>query len=234
MRHSNPLDAFAPGLTLFQRHVNLCLTAGIICVVVNGAVQVPAIVLELAQGGNSPRLDQTVELIENGTADDQLWLLLNWMTMFIHGCASGVLSLGLTQIGLKLLDGEEATIEDIIPAFTQLPGAFAAATIVTVLSTLGLLMCCVPGFFVFGLLMYWPAIMQDQKVGGLVALTRSVSLALTMPKEHCLAGALLMAMLGAGYQCCGLPVIFIGPMTALIVATSYRNAVPKPTPVVPV
>jgi hypothetical protein len=42
-----------------------------------------------------------------------------------------------------------------------------------------------------------------------------------------LAGALLLVMWVAGYQCCGLPVVFLGPMSAMIVATSYRKLVPK-------
>jgi hypothetical protein len=227
MQYPNPLDAFSPGLSLFQRHMNLCLGAGFICLLVSGAVQIPAIVLDIAQGGDPPGLDKTIEIVEHGSGDDQVWLFLNYMTLFLHGCTSGVLSLGLSRIGLKLLDGEEATLEDMIPSFTQLPGAFVAASTVAVLSTLGFVMCCVPGVFVFGLFMYWPAIMVDQGVGSLAALSRSGSLAMKMPKEHCLAGALLLVMWVAGYQCCGLPVVFLGPMSAMIVATSYRKLVPK-------
>jgi hypothetical protein len=227
MRFPNPLDAFSPGVNLFQRHLNLCLGAGAVCLIVNGAVQVPGFVLDIAQGGDAPGLEKTVEIAANGAGHDQLWLILTYMTIFLQGCTGGVLSLGLSRIGLKLLDGKEATIEDMIPSFDQLPGAFVAATTVAVLSTLGLLMCCVPGMFLFGLFMYWPAIMVDQGVGSLTALARSAAIAMKMPKEHGLAGALLLVMWVAGYSCCGLPAVFLAPMSAMIVARSYRNYVPE-------
>jgi hypothetical protein len=227
MRLPNPLDAFSPGVNLFQRHLNLCLSAGVVCFIVNGAVQVPGIVLDIAQGGNSPGIDKTLEIAANGAGDDQLWLLLTYVTIFLQGCTGGVLALGLSRIGLKLLDGQDADLEDIIPSFSELPGAFVAATTVAVLSTLGLFLCCVPGIFLFGLFMYWPTIMVDQRVGSLTALTRSASIAMKTPKEHGFAGALLLVMWLAGYQCCGLPVVFLAPMSAMIVARSYRNHVPK-------
>jgi len=234
MQYPNPLDSFSPGVSLFQRHMNLCLGAGLVCLLVGTAVQIPSIVLDLAQGGDPPGIDKTVEIIETGTLDDQVWLFLNYMTLFLHGCTSGVLSLGLSRIGLKLLDEEDVSLEDMIPAFTQLPGAFVAASSVAVLFTLGIVMCCVPGVMVFGLFMYWPAIMVDQGVGSVTALRRSVGLAMKMPKEHFFAGAVLLAMLLAGYQCCGLPVVFLAPMSAMIVASSYRKFVPKAQVVDPV
>jgi hypothetical protein len=234
MQLPNPLGAFSHGVSLFQRHLNLCLGAGVVCLIVNGAVQVPAIVLDLAQGGGSPGLEKTFEIAANGAGDDKLWLLLTYMTFFLQGCTGGVLSLGLCRIGLKLLDGKDATLEDMIPSFTELPGAFVAATTVALLSTLGLLMCCVPGMFLFGLLMYWPAIMVDQEVGSLTALSRSASIAMKMPKEHGFAGAMLLVMWVAGYQCCGLPAVFLAPMSAMIVVRSYRNYVPEQTLVEPI
>jgi len=227
MPHPNPLDSFSPGTSLFQRHMNLCMGAGFICLIVNFGVQIPAVILDLAQGGDPPDFSKTVEIIQSGSHDDRAWLFLNYTTLFVHGCASGVLSLGLSRIGLKLLDGEDATLEDMIPRFTQLPGAFVAASTVAMLTMLGILMCCVPGLFVFGLFMYWPSIMVDQQVGSLTALARSGSLALKRPKEHCLAGGLLFALWWAGNLWCGLPVIFLAPMSALVAATAYRNLVPK-------
>ncbi len=140
-------------------------------------------------------------------------VLLNAITTYI--------SIGQTQMILKLIRGQPASVADLFGGGPRFWPVFGASILAGIALGIGFLLCIIPGIILA--LMFWPFsyVLVDNKAG----VTDSFSVASTITQgNRGTTFVLALASLGIGilgWLACGIGIIFAAPLVSVMWATAY-------------
>lgn len=135
------------------------------------------------------------------------------------------LSGGVYQAGFKQLRGEPISVGDLFtggPYFARMLGAFV---LIAILSSIGALLCIVPGLIVYGLtLLTFPMIVAGGQ-GTIDALKSSVAVTKHDWLMFTLFAIVLYVVSGLGVLACGVGILATLPLLFLSQVLAYRDCV---------
>jgi uncharacterized membrane protein len=221
MDNANPVDVFGQAGTLLQRNAASCMAAGFVYLIVNIVLAIPSFVVQTAieDGfglGGEPSIAEALALLGFGLT-----------IMTVQVVVGAVLSLGLGNFALRLVDHGEADVGNLIPDVRMIPAAISAGVASSFLMTLGILACCVGVFVAYPCTLFWSFFILDRRGGGIAAIQDGVRLIRDKPGANIAFGVILMALAGINaLACCYLASIVVIPFLHLSCALAYRQVFP--------
>ncbi len=169
------------------------------------------------------------------SADLGSFILLGLIYVAIIGIASSTvigefLVIGPLQVGLFIvifskMRGNPVNIGDIAKGFNFFVAAVLSNILIGVFSTIGFLLCIIPGIIVVALYIFTPAFIAEKNLDFWEAMEASRNLA----KEHLFEMVLFVIILGliniAGFLLCGVGLLFTLPLTYAATAIGYDELV---------
>lgn len=133
---------------------------------------------------------------------------------------------GMYGMCLRRLRGEPYSFADIFVGLPRLLTFLGAGFLVGVITSLGLMLCIIPGLFLAGALAFTPLIILDQKTGAIEAIQLSYA---SLSKYGFGMFALLFVtgiLVLAGLLGCCVGIIFVMPIYFFVVAIHYHAFFP--------
>jgi hypothetical protein len=134
-----------------------------------------------------------------------------------------VLLAGLIQMGVKQVRGEPIKASDALDFGGNFFRVGFAGMLVILLTSVGILLCCIPGFLVSGLLMLTLPLITDRNLGVIEAMQASWDV---IKGDLWLAAALMFILwliLSVSSNLCGIGLLVGAPIFALGTALVYRD-----------
>ena len=221
MDNANPVDVFGQAGTILQRNVGACMATGFVYLVVNIVLAIPSVVVQTAieDGfgmGSEPSIAEALALLGFGLT-----------IMTVQVVVGAILSLGLGNFALRLVDHGEADVGNLIPDVGMIPAGISAGVASSLLMTLGILACCVGVFVAYPCTLFWAFFILDRRGGGMAAIQDGVKMVRERPSANIAFGAILMALAGINaLACCYLASIVVIPFLHVSCALAYRQVFP--------
>ena len=221
MDKANPVNVFGQAGTILQGNVGACMAVGFVYLIVNVVLAIPSFVVQSAieDGfglGSEPSITEALALLGFGLT-----------IMTVQVVVGAVLSLGLGNFALRLVDHGEADVGNLIPDIGLIPAGIAAGVASSFLMTIGFLACCIGVFAAYPCTLFWAFFILDRRGGGMAAIQDGVRVVRDNPGGNLAFGAILMALAGINaLACCYLASIVVIPFLHLSCALAYRQAFP--------
>ena len=169
-----------------------------------------------------------------GQGNEGAGILVQLVLQFGFGAVFSTLMVmmmgGLMRMGLKQVRGETIGIGDFFSVTDVLLPLIGTSILISIVGTIGYMMCLVPGFVAYGLMMFAIPLVVDQRLGPIEAISQSFN----MLKKDWLMATLfyLVASLvgGLGVIACGFGALFTYPIFILAIVLTYRNYMTGGTP----
>ncbi len=123
---------------------------------------------------------------------------------------------------LDIADGRQVTIGDFFKP-RNVGNVIIAGLIVGVLTTIGYLLCIVPGLIVSFLLMFTIVALLDRNLAPVDAVKASFEITKNNVGDAILAWLVMAAIVLAGLLACGVGIIVAAPVAALFMVYTYRR-----------
>jgi len=143
--------------------------------------------------------------------------------LVVSAVVNGILYAGLFGIAIKQVRGEETSIGDLF-GFTDVIGqTIIASIIVSVLMTIGFMLCLIPGIILAGLFMFTLPLVVDKKMNA----SEAVSTSFNALKDQWLLAGVFAFLAGIiyvfGFFLCLVGVLVTAPVAILSITVLYRN-----------
>lgn len=143
--------------------------------------------------------------------------------LFLASAASLFLSAGLFKVALTQLRTGRAEFGELFNIFDVAAPLFIAAVLTTLVTSLGFVLCVIPGVIAsLGLSMINPLII-DQKVDAIVAMKRSWEVCKDHLSSLFVLGLVLSLIVTVSLCFCGLGVLITLPLLYMTMAIVYRD-----------
>ncbi len=150
----------------------------------------------------------------------------------VIGCVFQILLTGLMHMGLKQARNEQIGIGDIFSAFPQSVSVVIGMFVTSLIITVGIFLCIVPGLWLSGIFAFVPLLIADKNLTPIEALQLSYD---TL-KPHAwslFALVFLSGLVGSLGGClCGIGLLFTYPIYFVTIGISYNYFFPKERPFV--
>lgn len=162
-----------------------------------------------------------------GQGNEGVGLLVQLVMQFGFGAIFTTLIMlmmgGMMRMALKQVRGETIGIGDLFSVTDVLVPLIGTAILMSVIGTVGTMMCFVPGFIAYGLMMFALPLVVDQRLGPIEAISQSFN----MLKKDWLMATLfyfVASIVGSlGFFACGFGALFTYPIFFLAIVLTYRN-----------
>jgi uncharacterized membrane protein len=142
--------------------------------------------------------------------------VIGWVVQFIVGT-------GLMWAALKQLRGMPIGVNDMFEPMSRFPQLAIAGIVYGLATTVGFILCCLPGFLVSGLLMFTGLLIMDKGMDAMDALRTSFE-ALKGQAAMAFLFFLTAAFVAAiGFVLCCVGLLFTYPIYVIAIAIAYRE-----------
>ncbi len=222
---SEPLgigECLSHAFQLTKTHFGMILAAGILMLAISIGVGMVTDVIDQMMGHTPPQIDYGTGNVELDEALNEIADQGSILSRIINGVVEVFLGLGITRIGLNIIDGKPFTIGTLFSQGSKLIRAYFAQLLFGIMVGLGLLLLIVPGVYLalrFG--QYQHAIV-DKNLGIFDAF--SYSARITQGQKWTLLGffLLLVLIIIAGALALLVGLIFAIPLTTIAWLVAYR------------
>ncbi len=115
----------------------------------------------------------TLVMVVLGWADYKIEGMLGFLAMIIYFLGSFILSLGVTKISLKIVDGQKAEFADLWNSWDVLGQYILVSVLLSLMLLVGFALFVVPGVYVLLRFFYAPVFVLDKKVKAMDAFKMS-------------------------------------------------------------
>jgi hypothetical protein len=190
-------DVLGPAWKLFQQEAATWLLTALILMAVSGIVGVALSIVVPIVGG------------------------------FVGSIPGMVLSVGAFRMALKQIRGAKIAVGDVFDISDVIAPAIVAALLWSIATSIGFVLCILPGLVLVGLLLFTFPLIADRRMDGIEAMKLSVE---TL-KDEWLMAAVFSLVLGliatVGLLACGVGILVAGPVILLAEALLYRAYFPE-------
>lgn len=208
-RQLEPMDAFSYGWNAFTKNVGPFLIITFITLLLSVGLSVLGAGLD---GGFD--LTSSEDWSRTGPFETLLNLVGSLITTF--------LGLGMLRMAFDVLDGRKAELGRMFSGYNVLI-AFVTSIVVSLLTSVGLILCIIPGLVVAFLLLFATSRVIDSGAGVGDALTGSYELVKANVGPVLLWVLLMIVMYIAAICTCGIGLLVAMPVGALATAYVYRT-----------
>ncbi len=143
-------------------------------------------------------------------------LLVGWVI-------TGPLALGYYAAALRCARGETAAIGDIFNGFQRFLPAAMAMVLISIATTIGAVLCILPGLFIALLYMLTYLFMHDNTLDFWPAMERSRTAVMANLGQWLLVFLTFVILIIVGIVLFGVGVLVTGPLAVLVVAAAYEQ-----------
>lgn len=145
---------------------------------------------------------------------------------FLGNLPAMILMGGFYKAALKHIDGGVVAVADLFDINEFIGPLVVAGILVGIGTSIGTLLCIIPGIIAGGLWMFTQCLIVDQRSDGVVAMRTSWN---ALRSQWLMAGVFYLVILllaFAGMLACGIGLLVTGPVAALSVGLLYRDFFP--------
>jgi uncharacterized membrane protein len=153
--------------------------------------------------------------------------LLSLFAHVISFLVNGLLIMGMSTIGLKLVDGQRPELADMFCCLSKIVTYAVSSLVYTLVVLAGLVLLVVPGIIWLVMFMFYALVIVDTETGPLAALRQSARLGKGVRWELFLLLLVLTGINIAGAVALLVGLLFTVPFSVLVMAHAYRALQPR-------
>jgi hypothetical protein len=144
---------------------------------------------------------------------------------FISAAISAPFHTGYAYFILRKVRGQRPALGDVFAGFTQfLVPSILAGIVVSLITSIGMLLCFIPGILAAIALMFVYFIIADGESQFMNAIMRSKDIVMTSFGNYILYGIVIFLVVAAGVIACGVGVLVSAPVAMAAVALVYEHS----------
>lgn len=148
-------------------------------------------------------------------------LLGQVVSMAAVAATSGPLAVGYYGMARNALGGRSVAWTDIFAGYDQFVPAATAGFLISLFSTIGILLCVIPGLIVAVIYLPTFAVLADRRGDGWSAMERSRQLVMANPVQWTLIAVLATLLAVGGLLLCFVGLLVTMPVVVLLIAQAY-------------
>jgi uncharacterized membrane protein len=143
------------------------------------------------------------------------------ISQFATALVTGPLLLGLYAMYRRVLAGQAVAWNDIFTGFEHFVPAVLAYFLISLLSSIGFLLCVLPGLVV--VVLYLPAycVLDEQRAGAWNAMEASRAMVAANFMQWAIVGLVTVALTLAGVLLCGVGLLVTMPLAIMVIVQAY-------------
>lgn len=210
------------GFNLYTQQWQNWLVLALIAIVIFAVVSIPFYVVifgaELAASRGGREMGDISAAFAGGS------LLLRLVFQVVVSVVSALLSAGFYRAAFTQLRGGQVSVNDLKEVFQFLGPMLGAGIILGIIQSIGMMLCCIPGFIVMGLFMFTYPLIIERNLGMFDAMSQSMD----VTKKNLIMFTLLaivvqMAIPIVGFLFCIVGLLVAYPLIFLITACAFRD-----------
>jgi len=134
---------------------------------------------------------------------------------------------GIAKMAIRQSAGEAIQMPDLFNGFQNIGSVAVAGLLVSLMTTLGIYCCCIPGIYLQGISAFSVLIASTQNMGPIDAIGESFSK--LKPFAWAMAGLMIVAgfLTGIGVIACGVGLLFTFPIYGIVLGLTYASFFPQ-------